>query len=256
MNFSFQNGAIWCRWKWQRLAVFRSSTEGKNKTLAKYWGSSTQDDPCRSNIGGLRPLRCWRLWISTSSTLPLLHLISRSVWLEVWRQAVHTVWCLVYVVSGLVFCSSHTHTQTDGHVWNIHSATSGRWCGAAAVSARGWSAHHRESLSDVYVSLGRRLSTARLAPSTRLPSASLQRHTYTDGHVWHMHSARQCAWFSHELIHYYHTTHTHTHRERRTCLIHTLSTSVGRISQRRRLQSNQKFAQKQTKPTWCITYKM
>jgi len=37
----------------------------KVKHLSKYWGSSTQDDPCRSNIGGsrpLQPLRRWRLW--------------------------------------------------------------------------------------------------------------------------------------------------------------------------------------------------
>ena len=27
----------------------------KNKHLSKYWGSSTQDDPCRSNIGGGDP---------------------------------------------------------------------------------------------------------------------------------------------------------------------------------------------------------
>jgi len=40
----------------QRLAVFRSSAEGKKiKHLSKYWGSSTQDDPCRSNIGGRDP---------------------------------------------------------------------------------------------------------------------------------------------------------------------------------------------------------
>jgi len=49
MNFSSQNGVIsliWCM-------VFRSSAEGKKiKHLSKYWGSSTQDDPCRSNIGG------------------------------------------------------------------------------------------------------------------------------------------------------------------------------------------------------------
>jgi len=35
----------------------------KMKQLSKYWGGglSTQDDPCRSNIGGSRPLRRWRL---------------------------------------------------------------------------------------------------------------------------------------------------------------------------------------------------
>ena len=40
----------------QRLAVFRSSAEGKIiKHLSKYWGSSTQEDPCRSNMGGRDP---------------------------------------------------------------------------------------------------------------------------------------------------------------------------------------------------------
>ena len=39
--------------------------KGKNKTLVKILGSSTQDNPCRSNIGGsrpLQPLRRWHLW--------------------------------------------------------------------------------------------------------------------------------------------------------------------------------------------------
>jgi len=64
INFSSQNGAIRCIRKWQRLAVFISSAEGKN-TCQNIGGSSTQDDPCRSNIGGsrpLQPLRRWRLW--------------------------------------------------------------------------------------------------------------------------------------------------------------------------------------------------
>jgi len=49
-----RNWSAHCRWKWQRLAVFRSFAEGRKiKHLSKYWGggSSTQDDPCRSNIG-------------------------------------------------------------------------------------------------------------------------------------------------------------------------------------------------------------
>jgi len=37
-------------------AVFRSPAEGKKiKHLSKYWESSTQDDPCSSNIGGRDP---------------------------------------------------------------------------------------------------------------------------------------------------------------------------------------------------------
>ena len=36
--------------------------KGKIKHLSKYWGSSTQDDPCRSNIGGSRPLQPLRRW--------------------------------------------------------------------------------------------------------------------------------------------------------------------------------------------------
>jgi len=39
----------------------------KIKHLSKYWGSSTQNGPCRSNIGGsrpLQPLRRWRLCLS------------------------------------------------------------------------------------------------------------------------------------------------------------------------------------------------
>jgi len=66
MNFSSQNGVIWCI-----LGVlvlrFMCPTDcsftinliiGKKiKPLSKYWWSSTQDDPCRSNIWGSRPLQ-------------------------------------------------------------------------------------------------------------------------------------------------------------------------------------------------------
>jgi len=58
MNFSSQNGVIWCI-----LGVLYSEVplKGKNKTLVKILGgSSTQDDPCRSNIGGSRPLQPMR----------------------------------------------------------------------------------------------------------------------------------------------------------------------------------------------------
>ena len=65
MNFSSQNGVIWCILGVLFLrfatAVFRSSAEAKkNKTLVKILGgSSTQDDPCRSNVGGRDPCnRC------------------------------------------------------------------------------------------------------------------------------------------------------------------------------------------------------
>ena len=56
MNFSSQNGVIWCI-----LGVLflrftcpvdcSSAKVKKVKHLSKYRGSSTQDDPCRSNIG-------------------------------------------------------------------------------------------------------------------------------------------------------------------------------------------------------------
>jgi len=45
----------------------------KIKHLSKYWGSSTQDDPCRSNIGGswpLQPVRRWRLYVKERYTGP------------------------------------------------------------------------------------------------------------------------------------------------------------------------------------------
>jgi len=52
------------------------------KHLTKYWGSSTQDDPCRSNIGGsrlLQPLQRWRLCsVQTTS------LYARSVMMWSW----------------------------------------------------------------------------------------------------------------------------------------------------------------------------
>ena len=71
MNFSSQNGVIsliWCM-------VFRSSAEGKKiKHLSKYWESLTQDDPCKSNIGGsrlLQPLRRWRLCLFVCPSIPL-----------------------------------------------------------------------------------------------------------------------------------------------------------------------------------------
>ena len=72
MNFSSQNSVIWCilgvlflrficvpRGLTAICVIQNSSAEGKKtKHLSKYWGgSSTQDDPCRSNIGGSRPLR-------------------------------------------------------------------------------------------------------------------------------------------------------------------------------------------------------
>jgi len=60
MNFSSQNGVIWCilgvLFSTFMCPMDCSSAEGKKvKHLSKYWGSSTQDDPCRSNIGGRDP---------------------------------------------------------------------------------------------------------------------------------------------------------------------------------------------------------
>ena len=75
MNFSSQNGVIWCilgllflrftcPMDCSCMINFIDKTDsdlwysevplkGKIKHLSKYWGSSTQDDPCRSNIGGV-----------------------------------------------------------------------------------------------------------------------------------------------------------------------------------------------------------
>ena len=57
-----------CRWKWQRLAVFRSSAECKKiKHLSKYWGvdNVNRGRPLQVKYWGsrpLQPLRRWRLW--------------------------------------------------------------------------------------------------------------------------------------------------------------------------------------------------
>jgi len=53
----------WCDMVHSGCVVFKIHVlKGKIKHLSKYWGSSTQDDPCRSNIGGSRPLQPLRRW--------------------------------------------------------------------------------------------------------------------------------------------------------------------------------------------------
>jgi len=55
-----------CRWKWQRIAVFRSSAAGKKiKHLSKYWGVVNTGRPLQVKYWvsrPLQPLRRWRLW--------------------------------------------------------------------------------------------------------------------------------------------------------------------------------------------------
>jgi len=54
MNFSSQNGVLFfkfmCPMDCSCMINFIEVPEVKH--LSKYWGSSTQDDTCRSNIGG------------------------------------------------------------------------------------------------------------------------------------------------------------------------------------------------------------
>jgi len=90
-------------WMWQAATLFRRISvmvdrsqkfrwREKIKHLSKYWVSSTQDDPCRSNIGGsrpLEPLRRWRLCyhqtiINTRST-EARHCLFKCLLLYVWR---------------------------------------------------------------------------------------------------------------------------------------------------------------------------
>ena len=46
----------------QTCSIWKFRWREKIKHLPKYCGSSTQDDPCRSNIGGWRPLQPLRRW--------------------------------------------------------------------------------------------------------------------------------------------------------------------------------------------------
>jgi len=59
MNFSSENGVIRCILGVLFFKIIMCPMDCscmiKIKHLSKYWGSSTQDDPCRSNIGGRDP---------------------------------------------------------------------------------------------------------------------------------------------------------------------------------------------------------
>ena len=74
MNFSSQNGVIWCRWKWQRLAVFRSSAEGKNKTPVEILGVATPATPA-----ALTPMSEWPLTCRTNTQYNTITAITKQL---------------------------------------------------------------------------------------------------------------------------------------------------------------------------------
>jgi len=63
VNFSSQNGVLWCIMRVLLLrfmnAVFRIPAEGKKiKHLSKYWGVVDTGRPLQVKYWGSRPLRC------------------------------------------------------------------------------------------------------------------------------------------------------------------------------------------------------
>ena len=62
---------VHCKWKWQLLAVFRSSAERKKiKHLSKYWGGQHRTTPARQILGvatpaALTPMGASRLGVVT-----------------------------------------------------------------------------------------------------------------------------------------------------------------------------------------------
>ena len=102
VNFSSQNGVLWCIMRVLLLrfmnAVFRMPAEGKKiKHLSKYWGSSTQDDPCRSSIGVRDPCGV--------------------------EHTVCTCCSAVFTFRPVAFCISLSFSSRQNVVWHCDSVT-------------------------------------------------------------------------------------------------------------------------------------